>query len=250
MDELLLATVRQLLLFGAILAPLEILFPARPGRSLAERRTDLAWNLLGPALQKLPVAAALSAMAAGVGLIRPDALQPAIDALPFGVQLALVFLLSEILGYALHRAAHASPWLWRLHAVHHSSERLDWWCAARQHPVESALMLAASNLPALALGFDTRAILGFILAQKLYTAFVHANIDLGYGPLEGVLVSPRFHHTHHALTDSPGNYAHTLALLDRWLGTWQPAARNPERYGLDEPMPEGLIGQLLAPFRG
>lgn len=249
MIELLLSTVRQLLLFGAVLTPLEILAPARAGWPRPDLKLDLAWNLLGPMMQKLPALLMLTTLGAVVEAAVPRAIPEAARALPFLAQFALIFVLSELLGYALHRLAHEIPWLWRLHAIHHSSERLDWWSAARQHPLESALMLGAANLPALALGFDTRAILGFIFAQKLYTAAVHLNADIGYGPLEGLLVSPRFHHTHHAATLKPGNFAHTLAILDRIFGTWQPATRLPERYGLDEPVPETLVGQILHPFR-
>ncbi|MBS0499282.1 MAG: sterol desaturase family protein, partial [Proteobacteria bacterium] len=39
---------------------------------------------------------------------------------PLWAQWALTFLLMEALAYALHRLSHGVPWLWRLHAVHHS----------------------------------------------------------------------------------------------------------------------------------
>ena len=40
--------------------------------------------------------------------------------------LAGVILVSDLLNYLAHRLLHRVRWLWRLHAVHHSSERVDW----------------------------------------------------------------------------------------------------------------------------
>lgn len=44
---------------------------------------------------------------------------------PFAVQLGLGVLVSDFIGYWMHRAFHRRP-LWGLHAVHHASPRLDW----------------------------------------------------------------------------------------------------------------------------
>jgi hypothetical protein len=35
------------------------------------------------------------------------------------------------------------------------------------------------------------------------------------------------------------------------FGTWfMPAGRRPERYGMDEPIPDGLVAQLRQPWQG
>ncbi|WP_422822321.1 sterol desaturase family protein [Vreelandella nanhaiensis] len=34
----------------------------------------------------------------------------------------------------MHRASHRIGWLWRLHAPHHSAERLYWLNGKRRHP--------------------------------------------------------------------------------------------------------------------
>ena len=50
-------------------------------------------------------------------------------------------------GYAAHRAFHAVPSLWRFHAVHHSSEALDWLAGSRLHLVDVVATRAVVFVP-------------------------------------------------------------------------------------------------------
>ena len=61
---------------------------------------------------------------------------------PLWSQLLLVAAVFDIGLYAVHRVSHAVPWLWRLHAPHHSAERLYWLNGERRHPLHAALMAA------------------------------------------------------------------------------------------------------------
>ena len=49
-------------------------------------------------------------------------------------------ILANLLGYAWHRARHAVPALWRLHQLHHASERLDVSGAFMFHPLETVMV--------------------------------------------------------------------------------------------------------------
>lgn len=257
MTEIALAVARQLLLFTALLLPLQILLPAQPRQPLLRKGlpVDLLHFCLNPFLINLGAALLLGGLAALFERLLPVGLRKILQAQPFALQLAEIFVVSEVLGYFAHRLSHAVPALWRFHSVHHSTEQLDFLAAHRQHPIEAVVLLGVSNLPVLVLGFDTTPLLTFIVVQKLYTAFVHANVRIGYGPLEGLLASPRFHHWHHH--NEPGaaaqsvNFASTLSLLDRLFGTFRaaPAGRFPVRYGVDEPVAEGYLGQLAHPLR-
>ena len=42
--------------------------------------------------------------------------------------------------YAVHRLFHRVPWLWRFHAIHHSSRALDWLAGSRLHLVDIVVM--------------------------------------------------------------------------------------------------------------
>ena len=61
------------------------------------------------------------------------------------VQILLAGAVMDIGLYAMHRASHGHGMLWRLHAIHHSPERLYWLNGGRRHPL-SALVLASPGL--------------------------------------------------------------------------------------------------------
>src|SRR5207248_10724830 len=62
------------------------------------------------------------------------------------------FLLLDLLQYAIHRCQHAVPFLWRLHALHHSDPDVDVTTSVRHHPIEDRIASAMSWLTVLALG--------------------------------------------------------------------------------------------------
>jgi sterol desaturase/sphingolipid hydroxylase (fatty acid hydroxylase superfamily) len=70
--------------------------------------------------------------------------------------------------------------------------------------------------------------------------------------IEGLVVTPRFHHFHHsAEVDAVDkNFAVHLPLIDRVFGTLHmPQGRWPARYGVDGPtVPASFLGQLVYPF--
>src|SRR5258708_28301515 len=72
-------------------------------------------------------------------------------ALPLTVQMVLFLVGEDFILYWTHRCFHGER-MWKYHAVHHSSEELEWISAARFHPVnlflgsvfaDAALLLAA-----------------------------------------------------------------------------------------------------------
>jgi len=151
----------------------------------------------------------------------------------------------------MHRAFHGRR-LWRFHAVHHSSVDLDWLSAVRPHPINDALMRIAATLPVLVLGFAPVAVAGIAPLLTLMAILVHANLDWDWGPLRGVVASRRFHRWHH--TDEANardkNFAGLLPLWDIMFGTYyMPSDRLPGRFGTASPVPTGLVGQFLFPFR-
>ncbi|HZS40298.1 MAG TPA: sterol desaturase family protein [Polyangia bacterium] len=251
-----LATVRQLLLFATLLVPLEILAPARAQRFFRRGwTTDLTWFALSPLLVGFGATILLALLGSTIGALLPERMRALLQAQPWAVQLAEILLVSEIGGYWVHRWSHRARWLWRFHAVHHSVEELDWLAAHRQHPLEAVWLLGVANLPVLVLGFSVEALWGFVLFQKLYTAFLHSNVRLGFGRFGWLLASPRFHHWHHD-GDAPinGGRTHNFASFFPWLdvlwGTYRvPDGEFPARYGCDEPVGQTWLAQLAHPFR-
>ncbi|HTD28208.1 MAG TPA: sterol desaturase family protein [Xanthomonadaceae bacterium] len=169
---------------------------------------------------------------------------------PLWVQGIGIVLVAEIVGYWMHRAFH-STWLWKFHAVHHSSVELDWLSAVRVHPFDDAIAKLAATAPILVLGFAPIAVAGIIPVLTLLAILVHAHVDWDWGPFRGVIASPCFHRWHH--TDEAAardmNFAGLLPVLDILFGTYHmPKGMRPASFGTQTPVPDGLLGQLAFPF--
>lgn len=167
------------------------------------------------------------------------------------IQAAGILVLGDFIGYWMHRSFHGRR-LWKFHAVHHSSVDFDWLSSVRLHPVNDLLMRIATVLPVLALGFAPIALGGVVPILTMLAILVHANVDWDWGPFRSIVASPRFHRWHH--TDETEardkNFAGLLPLFDILFGTYyMPGDRLPAIFGTATPVPSGLAGQLLFPFR-
>jgi sterol desaturase/sphingolipid hydroxylase (fatty acid hydroxylase superfamily) len=163
-----------------------------------------------------------------------------------------VLIVTDFSMYWTHRLFHAGR-LWRYHAIHHAPEHLDFLHAARFHPVNFIAHGVFANALALWIGFPPAAIAALAPFNILYSAMVHANLNWTFGPLRYVFASPVFHRWHHTGPDEGGssNFAATFSCLDLLFGTWHmPEGVKPGATGIvDRDMPEGLVGQLLYPFK-
>ncbi|MEZ4241103.1 MAG: sterol desaturase family protein [Myxococcota bacterium] len=104
------------------------------------------------------------------------------DHWPLLLQLPLAVVISDGIVYWLHRASHRVPALWRLHELHHTSERLYALSSGRTHPVYVALSTAVTTAPLLALGADPP-ILALLSAVAGANGIVqHSNVALRCEP--------------------------------------------------------------------
>lgn len=231
----------------------------RPGTG-----TDLAWFFWDPLVNKTLGLVSVVITVAAVALlfgVHPDG--PSLRAFvrrnellagqPAWLQVLELFVLFDLIGYWSHRFFHRRAFLWRFHAVHHSSMELDWLSSVRVHPVNEIGQRVAQAVPLVLLGFDARLVAGFVPFLTLYAILLHANVPWGYGPLRYLVASPRFHRWHHT-SEQEGldrNFAGMFPWMDALFGTlYLPEGRQPARFGvLGETIPEGLLQQLLYPFR-
>lgn len=99
--------------------------------------------------------------------------------------------------YAMHRLSHIVDWLWRLHAPHHSAQRLYWLNGERRHPL-SALCLAAPGIFAVvALGAPPLVVSAWRTLLSVHRALQHANLDYAVGPMRKLLGVAEIHRWHH-----------------------------------------------------
>lgn len=245
-----------LVLLTAVFVPLERWFGAQhaplPRRQLFHNLVYYVISSLMPVVV-LSVLAAMLAVAAQH--VVPDALISALRALPVWARLGLAFVVGEIGFYWGHRLSHEWPWLWRFHALHHSTEHMGFLANTRTHPVDMVVTRLFGLVPLYLLGLASPSVAGsgapalLLVVGTLWGFFIHANLRWRLGPLEWLVATPAFHHWHHTRNDHINrNYASTLPVLDRVFGSHYLPDNWPAEYGTDTPQAATLGGQLLDPL--
>ncbi|MBY0240574.1 MAG: sterol desaturase family protein [Burkholderiaceae bacterium] len=238
-----------------IFAAIEKVFPLYKGQLLFRRewQTDMVHFAVNHFIVGLALLTVNFAIHRLFGWMVNDWVQGLVQALPFIPQLLLCILVADLVQYWTHRSYHEIPFLWRFHAVHHSAKTMDWLAGSRQHILE-LLCTRVGVLGALyVLGFDKEVMDVYIIVVGFQAVFNHANVHLPWGPLKYLIVTPDFHHWHHASDDIAidRNYAAHYAFLDHLFGTAIKGQTGfPEKYGVQgDYMPDGFVNQLLFPFR-
>lgn len=222
---------------------------SRTARSLAVDLTHAVGNRL-PILAGVQLG--LAVLVPVLGWVVPEAVPETWASLPIWLALPALFVVTDLFNYGVHRASHEVPVLWRFHRVHHSSRHIDWLATARGHPVDQVLAFVVVTIPAIVVGASTTSGL-VVVALFVYPFVCHANISVTGGRLDALLVTPRFHHWHHAAQRRAinRNYGSVLSIWDRIFGTAVDAEDFPPAYGTPE-MPDDLpsyLDHLTSPFR-
>lgn len=245
---------------GLTLAIVTLLEVATPFRKAwhprwADLRIDgasfavVAWGLSALMAWLTP---ALIAVAADVASATHAPAWP--TAWPAALQIVVAVLLSQLVSYGWHLAHHRVPVLWRLHALHHSPDKLYWLNASRTHPVEDLGSRLLGGLVMMVLGApaEVLAMSGVVLAG--FGPWQHGNVDVAWGPLDWLLSTGRVHRFHHStrVAEANANYGSCLLLWDHVFRTFKrfhgeaPAALGT---GGATPMPASYLGQVVAPVR-
>ena len=192
-------------------------------------------------------------LTATVGWARFEAVTNFVSALPLPLQFILILLSIDLVEYTIHRLYHQGGFLWRVHAVHHSSEQMDWLASSRLHFVEALVTRTATLAPVFLLGFDPVIVGIYAAFVSFHATFLHANFRVDLSWIETIFVTPRHHHWHHAnqVEAYNKNYAVHFSFIDRMFGTLYLPDGWPESYGVDEvdQPAHGFRAQLAHPFQ-
>ncbi|MBC6981263.1 sterol desaturase family protein [Caulobacter sp. 17J80-11] len=245
----------SLVISAIVFIPIERMMAVRPMSPLRpEWRTDMGYFFMSHMLIQFIFITVTASTATVAAFAAFPAVKAFLQGLPVWVQFLMCVFFADLFQAGLHRAYHKLGFLWRFHAVHHSSRHMDWLAGSRVHLVEIVLTRCAVLLPLVVLGFSAEAVNAYVVLAGVQAVVAHANLKLDFGWLEYVVCCPRYHHWHHARDEAyvDANYAIHLPLIDMLMGTFRrpPAGTWPEEYGVMEleSVPSGFVAQHAMPF--
>jgi sterol desaturase/sphingolipid hydroxylase (fatty acid hydroxylase superfamily) len=155
----------------------------------------------------------------------------------WGIQITFLVLCHSCINYWMHRLEHTIPALWALHKFHHSADRMSILTSERRTQLAKGVEEGLLFIPLIFLSNPTApkpvvGSLSFVMvviyaAFRIFTSFnmylCHSNLTTDYGWIgRWLLVSPRMHRLHHAVSRSyhDKNFTFDLVIWDRLFGTY------------------------------
>lgn len=237
---------------------LEFLLPYKPRWGDLRNVTgpDLGYFMLAPIIDQAQLLLRVALVAATVRWHDAMAL---LDWWPDQIhilwQLLLAFMVVDFFKYWYHRWTHEWPWLWRMHVIHHSLDRLQMLRASYFWPADILITVATGTLVLLLFGAPGEVVIFHNVFAGITGLMNHSNVDFECWPYDILLNTPGHHRQHHSM-DDPGahaNYGSFFNLTDRMFGTrYLPEdPRDVGELGLDDSyaVPKTLLAQLAVPFR-
>jgi len=247
--------ILDLFMMAVLFVPIELAFPKNKMQTKfhEEWRTDLVYFIVSHLFIQLFGVITKKPAVAMFGWMELGAVHAWIQSLPFVVELFLALLITDIFQYWAHRIFHSHQYLWRFHAVHHSTNTMDWLAGSRTHFIDIFFTRSMSYIPLYVLGFSTVTFNFYIVFIAIHAVLIHANTRINFGFLKYLITTPQYHHWHHC-KDSKyygKNFAVVFPFIDKIFGTYYlPGNVWPEGTGLEEAsFPKGYIRQLFYPFR-
>lgn len=247
--------ILALLVSAIVFIPLEKFYSKDPDLKILRPhwRTDLSYFFVSHMLVQFILIFVTASSNFLAGWAISASFQQSVQSLPILVQFVLAVFVADLGQYWLHRLYHVVPWMWRFHAVHHSSTTMDWLAGSRVHFAEVLLTRTGVLVPLLLLGFSPQALNAYIILVGVQAVLAHANVKIDGKWLNYILVLPRYHHWHHArhIDYIYKNYAIHTPLVDMMFGTFKlPPKEWPKRYGVfGKDLPNGILKQTVYPFQ-
>jgi ornithine lipid hydroxylase len=245
------------LILGLLFAPLERLIPfSRKWLGSDEAPADIMlfvgnkyWgDFINKPIRLATIALIVQQISPEIGKsIWPSYLHPY-------VQVFLLLSINDFFRYWYHRWMHENEFMWRWHAVHHSSERLYWFNGTRSHPLEGLVQSLMWGIPLALVKAPADVVFVTGLLSRVIGRFQHTNMDVQVGFFDYIFSTPKNHRYHHSkkLEEGNSNYGGDVIFWDILFGTFYlPKGQQPsDEIGItDMPnYPKTWLGLMLAPF--
>ena len=244
----------DMLLMTLIFSPIEVLWPAYPQQSVfrSEWLTDIVYFLSTHLPIQITTFLILLPATQLTSILNLPAVPNMMSHLPWLVQFLLAVVVADLAEYFIHRAFHKVPFMWRFHAIHHSSKSLDWIAGSRSHLVDDVAVRGFILIPMM-LVFPHDMLVAYLFFVNFHATWTHCNFGPTIKWLEPFLIQPRYHHWHHTSQSEAidKNFAIHFPWIDRIFGTHYLPEEDkwPDTYGLhNEKIPPGFWGQAFYPF--
>lgn len=244
----------NLIVYSAIYIPLERFFAKHTLQPTfrPQWRVDLTYFFINTLLIEVMTLLTLKPAMVFFDWARLDEIQEVVSHLPLLIQIPAVLLLADLTQYWVHRMFHSLPFLWRFHAIHHSSEAMDWLAGSRLHLVDVVVTRGLTYIPIYILGFSETAIFAYVVVVVIQATFIHANVRWEFPGIRRFVATPCFHHWHHAAEPDAvdKNFSVHSPLWDWLFGTLYMPGRWPNQYGLcgRNDVPASWTLQFVYPF--
>jgi sterol desaturase/sphingolipid hydroxylase (fatty acid hydroxylase superfamily) len=212
-------------LFVGFLFVLETLVPAfqRQAERSCRWPTNFGFGLVNAGLAAIvplsTISAAVWANRTGIGLLNQVAI-------PLWVSMGCTLVVYSITNYLIHLMEHKTPWLWRIHRVHHLDTHLDLSTSQRHHPLELMVNVLILVAVTIVFGLTSSLLIIYEATDAALNFFSHANIRLP-GRLDRIVrwvfVTPNMHSLHHSShqPETDSNYGTVFTVWDRLFGTYR-----------------------------
>lgn len=149
--------------------------------------------------------------------------------LPFWMQVLLALIIIDFFLFVVHWQSHRYEWLWRLHSIHHSSERLYFLNGEKRHALHQILEGGPGIILCLAIGTPQAVVVAALAILAINMMMQHTNLNYKAGVLKNFFCVAELHRWHHRADykDAQVNYG---AWLTVWDHIFKTAYDNPKIY--------------------
>lgn len=142
--------------------------------------------------------------------------------MPFAVQVLVALIIIDFFLFLVHWQSHKYEFLWKLHSIHHSSERLYWMNGEKRHALHQLMEGAPGILVCLFIGTPQPVVVCALGILAVNMMLQHCNIDCRTGFLKKIFSVAELHRWHHRADykDAQVNYGAWLIIWDHLFGSY------------------------------
>jgi len=175
---------------------------------------------------------------------------------PFWLQVLLALTIIDFFLYVVHWLSHQYTFLWQLHAIHHSSERLYFLNGEKRHAFHQILEGGPGIVVCLIIGTPQVVVVAALALLGINMFMQHTNLDYRAGFLKKIFSVAELHRWHHRADykDAQVNFGAWLVIWDYLFGTAYDEPRMRTQLGEigiaeEKNFPKNYFKQFLYPFK-